>query len=341
MSTIAFVLLGIMLGVYVLLDGYDLGVAAVSLVVARSDRERQGVQSSIGPFWNGNEVWLIAAGGVLFALFPQAYASAFSSFYLPFMVVLWALMFRGIAFELRNHFESDLWRGFWDTAFSISSLVLILLFGVAFGNLVRGLPLDAQGYFLGTFAFLLNPYALLVGALAVLALAQHGALYLAMRVQGPPATRALRLQRTLWWLVLAAYAAVTAGTLLVRPATQFHAHPALFVLPLATLAGLGLTWRCARSGAARAAFASSSVFVGGMLASGAATMYPYLLPGYPPGNQGLSIFAAAPSPQSVATALTVTVVGLIAVALYTCFVARHFAQPIEIAEPPAPQTHQA
>ncbi|MGH8164855.1 MAG: cytochrome d ubiquinol oxidase subunit II, partial [Rhodanobacteraceae bacterium] len=160
MSTAAFWLLIAMVTMYVLLDGYDLGVATISPLVARTDEERAATMQSIGPFWNGNEVWLIAAGGSLFALFPQAYASAFSGFYLPFTIVLWLLMFRGIAMELRSHFKSELWHGFWDFCFTSSSVLLVALFGIALGNIVRGLPLDREGYFLGTFAFLLNPYAI-------------------------------------------------------------------------------------------------------------------------------------------------------------------------------------
>ncbi|MGA8535507.1 MAG: cytochrome d ubiquinol oxidase subunit II, partial [Candidatus Tumulicola sp.] len=193
LGTIAFGTIAFMLTAYVLLDGYDLGIAAISPVIARSERERAVVMSSIGPFWNGNEVWLIAAGGALFALFPAAYASSFSGFYLPFMIVLWMLMFRGIAMELRNHLASDLWRQFWDVAFWLSSSLLIVLFGVALGNLVRGVPLGAHGYFLGTFGFLLNPYALLVAAFGVAVLAQHGATFAMLRIDGEPALRAARL----------------------------------------------------------------------------------------------------------------------------------------------------
>ena len=169
MIVVAFLLLVAMLGVYVLLDGYDLGAGAVHLFVARDDAERAAVLDSIGPYWNGNEVWLIAAGGTLFALFPQVYASSFSGFYLPFMVLLWLLMFRGIAFELRGEFPSDLWRGFFDVTFAAASVLLILVLGVALGNIVRGVPLDTAHYFQGTFAFLLNPYAVGVGLLAVAA----------------------------------------------------------------------------------------------------------------------------------------------------------------------------
>ena len=149
LGTIAYAVIAFMLTAYVLLDGYDLGIAAVTPIIARTDRERAAAMAAIGPFWNGNEVWLIAAGGALFALFPAVYASSFSGFYLPFIVVLWMLMFRGIAMELRNHLDSDLWRQFWDVAFWLSSLLLVVLFGVALGNLVRGLPLDSHGYFAG------------------------------------------------------------------------------------------------------------------------------------------------------------------------------------------------
>jgi cytochrome d ubiquinol oxidase subunit II len=159
MSVAGFAVIAFLLTGYVLLDGYDLGVAAIAPLIGRSDHERASAMASIGPFWNGNEVWLIAAGAALFALFPAAYASSFSGFYLPFIVALWLLMFRGIALEVRERRASELWHQFWDAAFSLASGLLIVLFGVALGNLLRGVPLDSAGYFQGTFAFLLNPYA--------------------------------------------------------------------------------------------------------------------------------------------------------------------------------------
>ncbi|MGC2633157.1 MAG: cytochrome d ubiquinol oxidase subunit II, partial [Candidatus Cybelea sp.] len=162
MSVAAFVTIAFMFAMYVMLDGYDLGVATVGALIARGERDRSAVMASIGPFWNGNEVWLIAAAAALFALFPAAFAAAFSGFYLPFIVALWLLMLRGIAVELREHFPSEVWHQFWDAAFAGSSALLIFVFGIALGNLLRGVPLDASGYFEGTFAFLLNPYALLV-----------------------------------------------------------------------------------------------------------------------------------------------------------------------------------
>jgi cytochrome d ubiquinol oxidase subunit II len=332
MSVLAFVLLTAMLSIYVLTDGYDLGVAAVTPLVARNDRERAASMQSIGPFWSGNEVWLIAAGGVLFAAFPKAYASAFSGFYLPFMLVLWLLMFRGVAIELRGHLGNRIWREFWDTAFSVSSTLLIVVFGVAIGNLVRGLPLNAAGYFRGTFALLLNPYALGVGVLALLTLAQHGLAFLVLRIDGPPAERARKLVGTLRPWLATVYLVVTITTFAVRPGRFDHGISALIVPCIA----LGLLW-LTRSMIARErhawAFAASCGFITCLLVAAAATMYPYLLPAYPPGSGGLDITAASPSPTALTTVLTVTLIGLVGVAYSIALVARRMRGKITI--PPA------
>jgi len=316
----AFVILLLMLGTYVLLDGYDLGVGMLHLFVARTDRERAATIASIGPFWNGNEVWLIAAGGTLFGLFPLVYASSFSGFYLPFIVVLWLLMFRGIALELRGHFPSDLWHQFFDVTFALASALLALLFGVALGNVVRGVPLDASHYFEGTFAFLLNPYALGVGLLAVLALALHGAAWVAMRVDGWPADRAVGAQRILWPAVTALAVVITYATFRVHsPWPNLVAMPWIALAPLASLAGLiGMVALRAQP---RLVFAASSLFLAGMLGSAGATVFPYLLPGFPAAANGLSIYTVPESPIALATMLPVIVVGLVIVAVYRVFVA--------------------
>lgn len=287
MNAVAFGVIAFMLTAYVLLDGYDLGIAALMPFVARTDRERRATMDAIGPFWNGNEVWLIAAGGALFALFPQAYASAFSGFYLPLMVVLWLLMGRGIALELRGHFPSALWHQFWDAVFSLSSVLLILLFGIALGNLIRGVPLDANGYFVGTFGFLLNPFALFVGASGVVALALHGAAFLAWRIEGPPAERARRL-----------------------------------IGPLQILAR-------AHDGAP---FVATSTLLVGLMAVAVATTFPFVIPAFPRGTGGLSINAAAPSATALASALAVTIVGVIAVCVYSAVVWKKIAGKVRVEE---------
>ncbi len=326
MNAAAFVLLATMIALYVILDGYDLGVGAVSPFVARTGEQRAAAMASIGPFWNGNEVWLIAAGGVLFALFPRAYASAFSGFYLPFTVVLWLLMFRGIAMELRNHFTSELWRAFWDVAFTGASALLAVLFGVALGNLVRGLPLDAHGYFLGRFAFLLNPYALGVGLFALLALAQHGLAFLALRTDGELAARSARLLSRLWWGVLLLYSLTTLASLLL-PSGAAARHP-MQLAPIAVLSLLalgGVHW-FTRVGKPGAAFAASAIFLASLVLAAAATMYPYLLPAFPAGSGGIAITDAGPGPGALGMTLALTLPGLAAVVLYALFVMRRMRE---------------
>lgn len=333
MIVLAFIVLTVMLGVYVLLDGYDLGVGAIHLFVARDDSERAATMASIGPVWNGNEVWLIAAGGTLFALFPQVYASSFSGFYLPFMVLLWLLMFRGIALELRGHFPSDLWRGFFDVTFAIASALLILLLGVALGNVLRGVPLDTAHYFVGTFGFLLNPYAVGVGILAVLAVSQHGAAWVAMRVDGPPADRSLAALRVLSPLVLVLAGMLTFATFRVHsPLPNLRAMPWIALAPTASIAGLIGVFFFLFTSRPRRLFDASTLFLGGMLASAAVTLYPYLLPGYPSAQSGLTVYSNTPSPIALGTMLTAAIVGLVVVAAYRTFVVKRLSGKVEPTE---------
>lgn len=313
MNVAGFAVIAFLLTGYVLLDGYDLGVAAVTPLIGRGDRERATTMASIGPFWNGNEVWLIAAGAALFALFPSAYASSFSGFYLPFIIVLWLLMFRGIALEVRDRRASAVWRQFWDAAFSLASGLLILLFGVALGNLLRGVPLDAAGYFQGRFAFLLNPYALLVGIFALVTLGTHGAAFAAMRIDGDPGMRSTRLVRAAVWLVLALYLAVTASTFAMHVPIR---ATWLFAMPLLSLAALAGLWRNAHEGRELGAFVMSSCFIVTLLVTAAGTLFPYLLPAFPAGSGGISIYEAAPSATALSCALTVTVAGIVLLAVY-------------------------
>lgn len=321
MSAIAFWLLALMLTAYVVLDGYDLGIATITPFVSRSDEERASAMHSIGPFWNGNEVWLIATGAVLFALFPKAYASAFSGFYLPLMLVLWLLMFRGIALELRGHFPSRIWHEFWDACFFLASALLIVLFGVALGNLLRGLPLDSDGYFQGTFALLLNPYALCVAAFALATLAMHGAAFLAARLDGPAPERARTALPWLWIVVLLAYVLTTAFTLWTRAGAE-PARPLVFVMGgLSLLALIGARVAIAR-GANWPAFLATSAFIATLLIAAATTIFPYLLPAYPPTGNGISIFSASPPAISVLTTLIVTIAGLAVAISYSVWTAR-------------------
>src|SRR6201997_3612859 len=226
MGAIWFWLVAIMIEVYVLLDGFDLGAGAIHLWVARTEEERRQVLASIGPVWDGNEVWLIAAGGTMYFAFPALYASGFSGFYLPLMIVLWLLILRGASIEFRNHIKSAVWDPFWDFLFSVSSLLLAIFFGAALANVVRGVPLDSTGYFfeplwtnfqLGEDTGILDWYTILVGVLALLVLVMHGALWVQMKTTGAVNQRSAMFAANTWWGVLILTAVVTTITFKIQP----------------------------------------------------------------------------------------------------------------------------
>ena len=242
MQTVWFCLVAIMIAMYVVLDGFDLGAGAIHLWVARDDGERQQVMRSIGPVWDGNEVWLLAAGGTLYFAFPALYASGFSGFYLPLMIVLWLLILRGIAVEFRAHLTTPVWLRFWDVVFSCSSLLLAVFFGAALGNVVRGVPLNDQGYFfealwtnfrLGPNAGVLDWYTIIVGVAALGTLVLHGALWVALKTEGPVHDRSFGLARGIWWIVLVLTIVLTAITFKVQPGVPVNlaTHPWGYVFP--------------------------------------------------------------------------------------------------------------
>jgi cytochrome d ubiquinol oxidase subunit II len=315
MTSIAFGMVVAMIIVYVVLDGYDLGVGTINLLT-RDRRARADAIAAIGPYWSGNEVWLVAVAGLLFALFPRAYASLFSGFYLPFMVLLWLLMLRGCALELRDRLESLLWQDFWDVTFAASSTLLALVFGVALGNIVHGFPLHADGFFAGSFTLLLNPYALAVGAFAVLALARHGLAFLAAS-SGGVGKRAM-LGRVLWGLLLVADIVVTTATVAAHPLEGAHLIVAgsLGLVSLAALVALGVL---AERGRSQAAFVASCAFLTTALGAAAATIYPSLVPAAG-GTGGITIFDAGPSGASLGTMLVIAGIALAAVVAYSIVV---------------------
>src|SRR3974390_2198468 len=213
-----FWLVAIMLTVYVMLDGFDLGAGAIHFLVAKTEEERRQVLASIGPVWDGNEVWLLAAGGTLYFAFPLLYASGFSGFYLPLMMVLWLLILRGTSIEFRNHIKSPVWIPFWDFFFSLSSLLLAVFLGAALGHVLRGVPLDESGYFfeplwtnfrLGDHTGILDWYTILVGVTALAALMMHGALWVQLKTEGAVRSRSSRVASTAWWAILILTALLT------------------------------------------------------------------------------------------------------------------------------------
>src|SRR5579863_3998830 len=235
-----YLLVAIMITGYVVLDGFDLGAGILHLFIARTDQERRTVIRTIGPVWDGNEVWLIAGGGTLYFAFPLLYASGFSGFYLPLMIVLWLLILRGIGIELRMHLDSPVWRGFFDGCFAISSLLLTIFYGAALGNVIRGVPLQKDGYFFlplwtdwqpGRAPGVLDWYTVIAGVVALVALTLHGANYVALKTEGDLSVRARRVASRLWPVLLIVTLMSLWATLVIRKELldNYYRYPVLFV----------------------------------------------------------------------------------------------------------------
>jgi cytochrome d ubiquinol oxidase subunit II len=335
METIWFCLIALMITTYVLLDGFDIGAGAIHLLVAKTDQERREVQASIGPVWDGNEVWLVAAGGTLYFAFPALYASGFSGFYLPLMIVLWLLILRGTSIEFRNHIKSEVWDPLWDFLFSASSLLLAVFFGAALGNVVRGVPLDASGYFfeplwtnfrLGEETGILDWYTILVGVLSLAALVMHGGLWVQMKTSGAVNQRTGKLVTRVWWAVVSLTAIVTAITFRVQPQVKenFATWPWGFVFPVLAVAGIaGVAFELKKKDERKAFFASCA-YLTGMLTSVVFGVYPMVLPAR---NAVYSLTAtgAKASTYGLKVGLVWWTIGMILAAGYSIFVYRSFA----------------
>jgi len=340
MGTVWFCLVAIMIAVYVLLDGFDLGAGAIHLLVAKTDSERRQVIASIGPVWDGNEVWLLAAGGTLYFAFPALYASGFSGFYLPLMMVLWLLILRGASIEFRNHIKSAVWDPFWDFFFSVSSLLLAVFYGAALANVVRGVPLDQSGYFfeplwtnfqIGEQTGILDWYTILVGALALLVLVMHGALWVQLKTENPVCQRAGKLAWRTWWGVAALTALVTAISFRVQPqiTENFRTWPAGYVLPLLAVAGLAEVAFELRKRHELRAFCASCLYLVGMLTSVVFGVYPMVLPARNPAYS-LTVGNAKAADYGLKVGVIWWVLGIILAAGYFTYVYRSFAGKVNL-----------
>ena len=347
MPTLWFCLVAFMIAMYVLLDGFDLGAGIVHLGVARTDAERRAVIGSIAPVWDGNEVWLIAAGGTLFFAFPVLYASSFSGFYLPLMMVLWLLILRGISIEFRSLVAGPVWSPFWDLVFCLSSALLAIFFGAALGNVVRGVPRDAQGDFFeplwtnfsfGADAGILDWYTIPIGVAAYLALALHGALWVAYKCEAEVAARARRIARLASWAVLVMTVVVTLISLRIQPQILINlsAHPWGFVFPaivLASLAGIFYYLRGETSPVKSfRAFIHSCGYLLGMLTSAAFGLYPYVLPARAGPALSLSIYNSRTSDLALRIGLAWWIVGMVLAAVYFISLYRRFAGTVRAGE---------
>jgi cytochrome bd ubiquinol oxidase subunit II len=343
METIWFAVVAVMIAMYVVLDGFDIGAGIVHLIVARTDAERRAVIGSIGPVWDGNEVWLIAGGGVLYFAFPALYALSFAGFYLPLMMVLWLLILRGTSVEFRSHVDSPIWAAFWDVVFGGSSLLLAVFFGAALGNVIRGVPLDATGKFFeplwtnflpGPNAGILDWYTVLVGVAALAALTMHGGLWVALKTSGEVSARSSRLATQVWWAVALFTIAITVASFKLQPqlAAGLSARPWGLVFPVLAVAGLlGVFWFERRRDELKA-FLASCAYIIGMLTSAACSLYPYVLPAATNPAYGLTVHSARGPEHGLRVGLVWWIFGMALATGYAVFTYRRFAGKVVISD---------
>ncbi len=335
MEPLWFVLVALMITAYVVLDGFDLGAGALYPLLARTEGERRTVIRTIGPVWDGNEVWLIAGGGTLYFAFPLLYASSFSGFYLPLNIVLWLLILRGIGIEFRMHIENDIWRTLFDGFFTLSSTLLAIFFGAALANVMRGVVLGRDHFFFeplwtnfrtGANPGILDWYTCGTAILALLALMLHGALYVALKTHGVVNKRAHRIAARLLPLVFLLTALGVPLTALVRPRTlsNFSVHPALYVIPLAVVASLVAIRISQRHGKEKSAFLGSCSYLVSMLAGAAVALYPALLPSSSDPALDITIYNAATGYYALRVGLIWWGLGMCLAVAYFIFVYRMF-----------------
>jgi len=329
LETIWFILWGVLWAVYFMLDGFDLGLGALMPSLAKDDTERRIIYNSIGPFWDGNEVWLITAGGVTFAAFPTTYAVMFSALYSALMLVLFSLIIRAISIEFRGKVHSPGWKKLWDTCFFVSSSLAAILLGVAFANIFRGIPIDGEGVYHGTLLTLLNPYGLLGGVLFLLLFVVHGAIWQSVKAEGDFQRRAFAAAMAIWPILLAvAVAFLAASAFATRLYENYLAQPALFLIPLAAVVGLLLTRIFLARRQAWQAWFSSCLTIAGATMFGVIGLYPNLLPSSLDPAHSLTAFNSASSPLTLKIMLGVVLVFLPVVIGYQAWVYRVFGHKV-------------
>ncbi|MEW6015509.1 MAG: cytochrome d ubiquinol oxidase subunit II [Candidatus Zixiibacteriota bacterium] len=331
LNSIWFMLVGVLFTGYAVLDGFDLGVGALHLFT-RTDEHRRIMLNSIGPVWDGNEVWLVTGGGALFAAFPMVYATAFSGFYMALMLLLFALIFRAVAIEFRSKQTMKWWRNLWDVSFSVSSIVSGLLLGVAMGNIALGIPLDAEHEFAGTFFGLLNPYALVVGITTVALFMMHGAIYVVLKTEGELHEKVRGwVNNTIIFFVIC-YVATTMITLLYVPhMTEYiKTHPVLFIVPFLNMLAVANIPREIYHRRDFRAFLSSCCAMMALLALFGIGMFPYLIYSQPFPENSLDIYNAASSQKTLGIMLIIAGIGMPLVLAYTTAVYRIFRGKVKL-----------
>ena len=341
MPTVWFIIVSVMIAAYVVLDGFDLGAGILYLIAGRTTEERRKILRSIGPVWDGNEVWLLAAGGTLYFAYPQLYASAFSGFYLPLMMVLWLLMLRGIGIELRSHMSNPVWQGFFDVVFSLSSGLLAIFFGAALGNVIRGVPLDAAGYFfeplwtnfkVGPHPGILDWYTVMAGVVALVRLTAHGALYVTLKTDGELGSRARGIALAVWPVQLLLTVVSLVATWFVRPPIKqnYLSYPVGFLIPIVVFASLAMMFLATRKGQELRAFLASCVYITGMLVGAVFALYPVILPASTDPAHSLTIYNSAAGQHGLTVGLVWWTVGMVLSVGYFVFVYRMFRGKVQL-----------
>jgi cytochrome d ubiquinol oxidase subunit II len=329
-QVIWFVLWGVLWGIYFMLDGFVLGSGFMSGFLARTDTEKRVLINTVGPVWDGNEVWLVTAGGATFAAFPTTYALMFSNLYTALLLLLFALIVRGVAFEFRGKMDGQAWKSGWDTAITISSFLPALLFGVAFGNIFKGIPMrndfvtQSFGYDGGLLS-LLNPYGLLTGVLFVLLFAVHGSLYAAIKTTGELSSRAAAMANRLWLPLLVVAIAFLGYT---YPATKLYDNylrsPLLLVIPGIAVASLLLVKLCAAKGEMHKSFLFSCLTIVFVCFTGVTGLFPNLIPSSIDPASNLTIYNSSSSLYTLKIMTAVAVIFVPIVIAYKIWVYRIF-----------------
>ncbi|MDA8211713.1 MAG: cytochrome d ubiquinol oxidase subunit II [Clostridia bacterium] len=331
LNTVWFLLVGVLIIGYAILDGFDLGVGSLYYLLGKTEEEKRLLINAIGPFWDGNEVWLLTGGGALFAAFPLVYASVFSGFYLAMMLVLLGLIFRAVAIEYRNKVDDQAWQARWDFLFFLGSFLPALLFGVAVGNVAKGLPLDSAYHYTGGFFGLLNPYALLLGLLGLFGFLMQGTTYTMLKTEGVLQERARGLFSRIWTIFVVLYVLASLYTYLVAPAlfVNYSNLPVLDVIPLLAILGIALTPQAVKAARYGTAFFASSLTMAGMILTLAVGMFPNWVPAVDP-NLSLTIYNASSSQLTLKTMLIIALMGVPIVLFYTIYVYRVFRGKVKL-----------
>ena len=341
METLWFVVVAVMLVAYVILDGFDLGAGVIYLYAARNSQERRTILRAIGPVWDGNEVWLLAAGGTLYFAFPQLYASSFSGFYLPLMMVLWLLMLRAVGIEFRSHIENPVWQGFFDVVFFLSSTLLAIFFGAALGNVIRGVPLGPDGYFfeplwtnwrVGPYPGILDWYTVMAGVIALVTLTAHGALYVVTKTAGDVNLRARGVALVMWPIQLLLTIVSLIATYAIKPQVMnnYSAHPIALLVPVVVLGSLALMIWGITGQKERAAFLGSSFYIAAMLVGAAFALYPVVLPASTDPGYSLTIYNSAAGHHGLTVGLAWWCIGIVLALGYFVFIFRMFRGKVSL-----------